>query len=337
MRQPHFWYQNNPVLAYLLLPLTGIWLLGSLIRGLIYTRESVDIPIISVGNVNIGGTGKTPLTISLAQMLQEKGHVPHVITRGYGGNLKGPVLVSEKQHSVRQVGDEALLLASFGKTWVAKDRYQGAVKAVEEGASIVILDDGHQNLTLAPTLAIIVVDAKKGFGNNMIIPSGPLREPLSKALDRTDLIVAVGSEDQVTNFQRQFRNDFDLPVIPARMTVLKSGLSIENQNVVAFAGLGDPFKFYNTLNELGAIVKKFVPLDDHEVPSESFLYRLEREARQNDSLLVTTEKDAVRLSENWKKKVLTVPVRLQISDWDLIDTCMQEKLITYSKRQVDNV
>lgn len=304
--------------------------MGSLIRGLIYTRKSVDIPIISVGNVNIGGTGKTPLTITLVQKLQERGHNPQIVTRGYGGKLKGPVLVCEKQHSVTQVGDEALLLSSFCKTWVAKNRYQGAFKAAKEGASIVILDDGHQNLTLSPNLAILVVDSKKGFGNNMVIPSGPLREPLTKALARADLIVAVGSDHQVARFQGKFGKQFDLPVISARMAVLKSGLSIESQNVVAFAGIGDPFKFLATLKELGAIVKKYVPLDDHEVPSESFLYRLEKEARKNDSLLVTTEKDAVRLNEIWKKKVLTVPVRMEISDWDLFDTCLQEKLTAFS-------
>ena len=293
---------------------------------MIYTRASVDIPIISVGNVNIGGTGKTPLSICLIQKLQERGHVPHVITRGFGGNLKGPVPVYEKEHSVAQVGDEALLLASFCKTWVAKDRYQGAFKAIAEGASIIILDDGHQNLTLIPTLAIIVVNASKGFGNKMVIPSGPLREPLAKALARTDLIVAVGSEEQVTSFQSQFGNEFDLPVLGAQMTVLKSGLNIANQNVVAFAGIGDPCKFQKTLNELGAHVKKFVPLDDHEVPSESFLSRLEREARKHNSLLVTTEKDAVRLSENWKRKVLTVPVRLELQDWDAFDKILLKKL-----------
>lgn len=295
-------------------------------RRLAYTRKSVEIPIISVGNVNIGGTGKTPLAITLVQKLQEMGQDPQIVTRGYGGELKGPELVGEKQHTVRQVGDEALLLSSFGKTWVAKDRYQGALKAVEEGASVVILDDGHQNLTLVPTLAIIVVDAKKGFGNNRVIPSGPLRETLSKALEKTDLIVAVGTESRVAEFQNQFSKKFDLPVIPAQLTVLQSGLNLENQNVIAFAGIGDPSKFHSTLNELGAKVRKFVPLDDHEVPSESFLNRLEKEARKNNSLLVTTEKDAVRLNLNWKKKILTVPVRLELSDWNLFETCFREKI-----------
>ncbi|MYI90822.1 MAG: tetraacyldisaccharide 4'-kinase, partial [Rhodobacteraceae bacterium] len=184
---------------------------------------------------------------------------------------------------------------------------------------------GHQNLTLEPTLSIIVVDAVRGFGNKRVIPSGPLREPLSQALARVDMVVAVGTETQVERLQNHFGKDYDLPVIPARLTLLESGLSLDSQNVVAFAGIGDPSKFRATLNELGTNVIKFVPLDDHEVPAESFLLRLEGEARKSNALLITTEKDAVRLNPDWKKKVLTVPIRLELNDWDLFDTYFQSK------------
>ncbi len=326
MRQPNFWSQRSSFLSYLLLPLTCLWLLGTAIRGWIYTRKEVAIPVISVGNVNVGGTGKTPLTIALLQKLQEKGHNPHVITRGYGGNIKGPELVNEKQHTINQVGDEALLLSSFCKTWVARDRYEGARKAIQEGASIIILDDGHQNLTLVPSHAIVVVDAGNGFGNQRVIPSGPLREPLAGALRRTNLIVVVGTDTQAKIFTKQFGAVYDVPIIQAQLTVLEHGLSLNNQNVVAFAGLGNPLKFKITLQELGAKVNKFVPLGDHEIPSESFLYRLEKEAKKKSSLLVTTEKDAVRLNKAWKKKILTVPVRLKLNDWDLL-----ERLIDMNK------
>lgn len=325
MQQPHFWFQKNSLLSHLLLPLSGIWLLGTTIRKRFYTRKAVEKPVISIGNVNIGGTGKTPLAITLIQKLRDEGHNPHIVSRGYGGKLQGPIQVNEKEHSVRDVGDEALLLASFGPTWVARDRYMGAVSAVNEGASIVILDDGHQNLTLEPTLSIIVVDAVRGFGNKRVIPSGPLREPLSQALARVDMVVAVGTETQVERLQNHFGKDYDLPVIPARLTLLESGLSLDSQNVVAFAGIGDPSKFRATLNELGTNVIKFVPLDDHEVPAESFLLRLEGEARKSNALLITTEKDAVRLNPDWKKKVLTVPIRLELNDWDLFDTYFQSK------------
>lgn len=329
MQQPNFWFQKNSILSHLLLPLAGIWLLGSTIRKRFYTRKSVEKPVISVGNVNIGGTGKTPLTITLIQKLREKGHNPHIISRGYGGKLQGPIQVNTEQHSVRDVGDEALLLSTFSPTWVARDRYIGAVSAVNEGASIVILDDGHQNLTLEPTFSIIVVDAMRGFGNKRVIPSGPLRETLSQALARVDLVVAVGTEIQVERLQNHFGKDYDLPIIPAQLTLLESGLSLDNQNVVAFAGIGDPSRFRTTLDELGANVIRYVPLNDHEIPTESFLLRLEREARKSNALLLTTEKDAVRLNPGWKKKVLTVPVRLELSNWDIFDGYFPEKIGGY--------
>lgn len=325
MQQPHFWFQKNSLLSHILIPLSGIWLLGTAIRKKFYTRKTVEKPVISIGNVNIGGTGKTPLTITLIQKLRDKGHNPHIVSRGYGGKLQGPIQVNEKEHSVLDVGDEALLLSTFGPTWVAKDRYMGAVSAVNEGASMVILDDGHQNLTLEPTLSIIVVDAVRGFGNKRVIPSGPLRESLSQALTKADLLVAIGTETQVERLQNHFGKDYDLPVIPARLTLLESGLSLDNQNVVAFAGIGDPSKFRTTLIELGTNIIRYVPLNDHEVPNESFLLRLEREARKSNALLVTTEKDAVRLNPEWKKKVLTVPVRLELNKWDLFETYIQNK------------
>ncbi len=316
MSQPAFWFRRSSPISTALLPLAWIWQCGHKLNTILRPRKTIGIPVISVGNLNIGGTGKTPLTISLVQKLIEQGHTPHIVSRGYGGYIDGPVQVNRYLNLVSEVGDEPLLLMEFAPTWVAKNRYKGALEAQKHGASIVILDDGHQNRHLVPSFSIIIVDNLLGFGNERVIPSGPLREPVKSGLARANCILVSKDHQDLSAFAKKLPTLAECPLFCATLKPLAQGLDLNQSKVVAFAGIGNPFKFKRTLIQLGVDLIEFLPLNDHQVPSESLLRRIERKAKRNDALIVTTEKDAVRLSDKWKSRVLTIPVRLEIHDWN---------------------
>ena len=243
----------------------------------------------------------------------------HFVSKGYGGSVAGPVQVNPDMHCARQVGDEPLLLAAFAPTWVSRDRFAGAKLAAESGAKAILLDDGHQNVSIAKDLSIIVVDAARGFGNGKIVPAGPLRESIEAGLERADVLVAVGASDERKLFRRNWAELISVPLADAELKPLETGMDWNGFQALAFAGIGDPEKFFRTLREAGAVLAATEALDDHQPLPDALLQRLETKAKALGAQLVTTEKDAVRLSSAWRRKVLTLPVRMKISDWTAID------------------
>jgi tetraacyldisaccharide 4'-kinase len=323
-RAPRFWFTppDKPALAArLLAPLGWLYAAGTA-RRLRQDGLTPTVPVICIGNLVAGGAGKTPVTLALAQRLTARGHAVHIVSRGYGGSLTGPVQVVETRHSAAEVGDEPLLLSALAPTWVAKDRAAGVQAATVAGAKVILLDDGFQNPSVKPSLALIVVDAARGFGNGRCIPSGPLREPVDVGLARADLVIAIGGAEAQASFAATWGAKIPLPLLKGELLPLQTGMDWQGQRLLAFAGIADPERFFTTLRGLGADLVRGEALADHAPLSEALLKRLEAEAMATGAQLVTTEKDAARLPPHWRMRVLTLVVRLHVPDWSAVDAAL---------------
>lgn len=314
MNAPKFWFKKPGLRSWLLTPLSTIWKFQTQ-RRLKRKPLKIDIPVICIGNISMGGTGKTPTAIYLAQILTERGYNPYILSRGFGGSLKGPTRV-EPEHVAKEVGDEAVLMAYFAPVIIANNRAEGGKFAQDQGADILIMDDGFQNPELHKDKSIIIVDSDVGFGNGKVFPSGPLREPIEAALNRADIVLLIGEGKMRAEIDAALGSN--LPIISGHLAPVDMGVIWKDMRVFAFAGIGRPEKFFKTLNDLGANVIVKRSFGDHEEIPLMLLDRMQNEAWAKAAQLVTTEKDAARLPKNWQGSVLSLPVRLQIDEGDLV-------------------
>jgi tetraacyldisaccharide 4'-kinase len=318
MREPAFWWQ--PGKRSLLSPLAGLYGAVAALR-LQAQGRGVGLPVICLGNLTVGGAGKTPAALAVARLLLAAHERPFFLSRGYGGKLVGPVRVDPSFHRSADVGDEPLMLARLAPTIVSRDRVAGARAARSGGASVIVMDDGFQNPSLNKDLAILVVDGRRGIGNGRVIPAGPLRAPLEIQIARAQAIVVVGPPDgaaKISDTARRYR----VTVFHGRLEADRNSLTaLGKRKVLAFAGIGNPEKFFTTLTEAGIDVAARSSFPDHHRYTAAEAQGLIARAQAENLVLITTEKDHVRLAGDpalaaLKAHASTLPVRLVIDEQD---------------------
>lgn len=332
MKAPRFWSTaadrseragTDVLVAALLAPVGAVYGLAGRVRRALTTPVRLGIPVICVGNVTAGGAGKTPVCLALAERLQAAGRPVHILSRGYRGRTIGPHRLDPGRDTAREVGDEPLLLARRAPTWVARHRPAGGRAAEAAGASVLLMDDGLQNPTLAQDLCLMVVDGGAGFGNGRLIPAGPLREPLATALARVHAVILLGEDRFGVGTQIAASAARPCPVLKARLEPTPSAQRLAGERVVAFAGIGRPGKFFETCAALGAhlIATRAFP-DHHRYRPEEIMALVER-ASVAGARLVTTEKDAVRLPPEAMAMVETLSVRVVFGDMAVLDALLE--------------
>lgn len=342
MREPGFWYPPRrgtvPAAARLLSPAGFFYGLAGRLRRRTSKQEQAAVPVVCIGNITAGGAGKTPVAMTIAERLAAKGERIHFLTRGYGGREQGPIRVDPAHHGASDVGDEPLLLAAVAPTWVAANRPEGAAAAVRGGAGLIVMDDGFQNPSLAKDFSILVVDAAAGIGNGRLVPAGPLRERVDDALARANALVLTGRGHAGDGIAARARarglpvfNSIVRPPAPA---------DLGDGPFLAFAGIGRPEKFFGTLRELGAEIAETVAFADHHMYRENDAVRLLVRARELGARLITTEKDAARLTHapaasarfRLAEAALRLPVRALVADIDSLMSLISDAVARARRR-----
>lgn len=316
MREPAFWYRPRSPTSHLLSPLGALY---GAITARRMARKGFDagIPVLCVGNYHVGGAGKTPTVLALTRLLRELGETPVVLSRGYGGRLHGPVMVDRMRHTAADIGDEPLMMVRDVPVAVARDRLDGVALAKSQGATVILMDDGFQNPLLLKDAALIVIDSERGLGNGKVFPAGPLRAPLKPQLSRTDALVLIGdghaADDVATEIAAR-----EKPVLRARLKPDAAAVAqLFGKPVFAFAGIGDPERFFRSLRASGIEVARTRPFADHHMFSRDELAALGADAQREQLMLVTTEKDIARLRGRDDVPAGIVPFAVQLEFDDL--------------------
>ncbi len=317
IKTPKFWFKNkNEInsLFFTLKPLSKIWEFATQFRLSNGMWEKMPIPVICVGNITVGGSGKTPVTMALQLLLKDMGIKACVISRGYGGKIKYPHYVN-KNDTFDKVGDEPIILSKKGEVIVSKIKRDGIIKAFKDGFDIVLLDDGYQNSKINKDLSLVVVDSEILFGNEMIFPLGPLREPIKSGLSRADAIIFVGNKCKInTSKIEKLNREYQVKVVEGfinEKTILKKN---QNKKVLAFCGIAFPNKFFKSLKNIGYEVIKTKVFPDHYHYNLKDIIKLKNCAKNYELKLITTEKDIVRIPKKFHSFIDKVEIEFQFRD-----------------------
>jgi tetraacyldisaccharide 4'-kinase len=330
MREPAFWHRPRSFKSHLLRPLGALY---GAVTALRMQRKGLEagVPVVCVGNYHLGGAGKTPTVLALAKILGDLGERPVVLSRGYGGERRGPLMVDPDKHSAREVGDEPLMLASHLPVVVARERVDGVALAKSRLASVILMDDGFQNPALVKDAALIVIDSERGIGNGLVFPAGPLRAPLTPQLVRTDALVVIGTGTAAKAVAAAVAAA-GKPVLAAHLEPDAAAVArLQHKRVLAFAGIGDPARFFRTLQASGIEVAQQKAFADHHRFSVGEIEALVTDAKREGLILVTTEKDLVRLSGDAElsalaREIVPFPVTLQFDDAASLKAFLADRL-----------
>src|SRR3979490_1250943 len=318
MREPGFWHRPSSFASRLLMPLGALY---GAVAARRLQREGFDagVPVLCVGNYHVGGAGKTPMVLALAKILRDLGEAPVVLSRGYGGKLRGPIKGDPGRHAAVDVGDEPLMLARTVPVVVARDRIGGVALTRSQGASVILMDDGFQNPAIAKDASLIVIDGDRGLGNGLVFPAGPLRAPLPPQLARTDALIVVGDGAAAGPVAAAIVARGGLVLSAHLRADDVSVASLRGKRVLAFAGIGDPLRFFRTLRASGIEIVRERAFADHHPFSQTEIETLIAEANRAALTLVTTEKDLARLRSggqvpSWAREIVPFAVTLEFDD-----------------------
>ncbi|GKX34155.1 MAG: tetraacyldisaccharide 4'-kinase [Rhizobiaceae bacterium MnEN-MB40S] len=337
---PPFWWARSDWRAWCLSPLAFAYGRGAAIRMRHAPRAPVDCPVICIGNLTVGGAGKTPTALALADIARRMRLKPGFLTRGYGGSLRKTALVDPSHHYATEVGDEPLLLADKAPTAIAPKRVDGAELLIENGVDLIIMDDGFQSAKIAFDYALLVIDARRGVGNGHVLPAGPVRAPLIDQIRGADGLLVIGDGDAADRVVRMAGRAAK-PVYEARLNPLKPK-SFRGKRVLAWAGIGDPGKFFRSLETIGARVELTRSFGDHHSLNEDEMADLLDLARRNDLQLVTTSKDMARLrhaggeTPELATRSEVLDVRLKFDLPDLGQRIIEEARENFRKRRISD-
>ena len=272
----------------------------------------MPIPVVCIGNITLGGAGKTPTVIFLANYFKKNNIKAHVVSRGYGGTFKDIVYVDPRTHSANQVGDEPLLISQHAKVWVSKKKKEGILEAYKAGAELVLLDDGHQNFSIAKDINILVFDAEVNLKNENIFPLGNLRERPRPAIDRADFLISIGNSVSNKNLRETIFQNYHQKIIEGKFEA-NIIPKLKKRKLVAFCGIGRPEKFFSMLHKLNLEIIKEYSFPDHHFYSNRQLTKISDIAEKNNALVVTTEKDFVKIPVTFKKNIYPIDIELHLS------------------------
>jgi tetraacyldisaccharide 4'-kinase len=336
MREPAFWHGPASLNSHLLKPLGALY--GAIAAQRLQRKGlNAGIPVLCVGNYHVGGAGKTPTVLALAKLLRELGETPVVLSRGYGGELRGPVRVDPARHAASDVGDEPLMLAGAVPVVVSRKRADGVPLAHAQGATVILMDDGFQNPGIVKDASLIVIDSERGLGNGQVFPAGPLRAPLRPQLARTDALIIVGGGSAAAAVATEIAAQ-GKPVLRAHLKPDEAQVaSLRDKRVLAFAGIGDPARFFNTLHASSIDVASQRAFADHHPYSQAEIESLIAEAKRDELTLVTTEKDLARLRygdglPDWAKQIVPFGVTLEFDDATLLRKFVADRLFKARER-----
>ena len=324
MKQPRFWYEKHVhFFSHVLKPLGLLYSTTTKLRILFCKPWAAQIPIICVGNLVVGGSGKTPTAIAIAELLIRKGLRVHFLSRGYGRSTFGAFKVDPNLHDVATVGDEPLLLAQIAPTWVSNNRRSSAKLAAQEGAQIIVMDDGFQNPEIHKDLSLLTIDGVSGFGNNLVLPAGPLRENIHSGLARANAVLIIGPDKYGIEKIISNSENKALSLLHGNFKPHDNFKHLQDKKVFGFAGIGQPKKFFQSLKDVGLLLTGTMEFNDHHIYSASEIHYLIDKAKKLEAQLITTSKDLTRINKELASNILEFPIKLEWEDPKAVENLLE--------------